>query len=226
MNTQIEAMKLALKAYMAAGFGNSTNFALQGKAYDLAVEALAEQPAQTEQQGQAIDVAFLRQVLSVAIAGLYEHYKDDVLRVFTLGELQTVADLSESLQPQQVEDIYKRAWDMLTGPQLAPEQEQGNKYCCHHCFNKSGQMFLDRMILCPECGNKRCPKATHHDLPCTNSNEPGQPGSIYTTPPTPAQELTDGFYVMQIDGRTKKIWPMSEEQALAVALYGITKGGA
>lgn len=37
-----------------------------------------------------------------------------------------------------------------------------------------------RMILCPECGNKRCPKASDHRLDCTGSNEPGQPGSIYT----------------------------------------------
>lgn len=39
---------------------------------------------------------------------------------------------------------------------------------------------LSRMILCPTCGNKRCPKATNHNNPCTNSNEPGQPGSRYT----------------------------------------------
>lgn len=36
-------------------------------------------------------------------------------------------------------------------------------------------------IVCPECGNKRCPKATSHDNDCTNSNEPNQPGSIYST---------------------------------------------
>ena len=35
------------------------------------------------------------------------------------------------------------------------------------------------MILCPKCGNKRCPHATDHENACTNSNEPGQPGSIY-----------------------------------------------
>ena len=64
-----------------------------------------------------------------------------------------------------------------------PEQEPVSKYCCHLCFNKSGQLFLDRMILCFECGNKRCPKATSHELPCTNSNEPNQAGSIYTSPP-------------------------------------------
>jgi hypothetical protein len=39
---------------------------------------------------------------------------------------------------------------------------------------------LSRMILCPDCGNKRCPRATNHNNPCTNSNEPGQPGSRYT----------------------------------------------
>ena len=64
-----------------------------------------------------------------------------------------------------------------------PEQEPVPKYCCHLCFNKSGQLFLDRMILCFECGNKRCPKATSHELPCTNSNEPNQAGSIYTSTP-------------------------------------------
>lgn len=35
------------------------------------------------------------------------------------------------------------------------------------------------MVLCPTCGNKRCPHATDHENACTNSNEPGQPGSIY-----------------------------------------------
>jgi len=37
------------------------------------------------------------------------------------------------------------------------------------------------MILCPTCGNKRCPKAGDHNLACTGSNEPGQPGSAYPT---------------------------------------------
>lgn len=34
-------------------------------------------------------------------------------------------------------------------------------------------------IVCPDCGNKRCPRAAHHDRACTGSNEPGQPGSAY-----------------------------------------------
>lgn len=35
------------------------------------------------------------------------------------------------------------------------------------------------MVVCGVCGNKRCPHATHHDNACTNSNEPGQSGSIF-----------------------------------------------
>lgn len=37
------------------------------------------------------------------------------------------------------------------------------------------------MIVCSECGNKRCPKATWHENACTGSNEPNQPGSSYQT---------------------------------------------
>lgn len=36
-----------------------------------------------------------------------------------------------------------------------------------------------RMVLCPDCGNKRCPRATNHRNLCTNSNEAGQPGSSW-----------------------------------------------
>lgn len=36
-----------------------------------------------------------------------------------------------------------------------------------------------RFVVCPECGNKRCPKAHNHSKDCTNSNDPGQPGSSW-----------------------------------------------
>jgi hypothetical protein len=40
-------------------------------------------------------------------------------------------------------------------------------------------MLQRTFIVCTTCGNKRCPKATDHDLTCTNSNKPGQAGSRY-----------------------------------------------
>lgn len=64
---------------------------------------------------------------------------------------------------------------------------------CHACISefdlKAGgdDQFLSqlplsaaKMIVCLECGNKRCPKASDHRLECTGSNEPGQAGSVYS----------------------------------------------
>jgi hypothetical protein len=54
---------------------------------------------------------------------------------------------------------------------------------CHTCApNRIGSPM--RMIVCPDCGNKRCPKANDHCNTCTGRNEPGQPGSAYPTVPT------------------------------------------
>ena len=36
-----------------------------------------------------------------------------------------------------------------------------------------------RFVVCPDCGNKRCPKANDHRNDCTNSNDVGQKGSSW-----------------------------------------------
>ena len=52
--------------------------------------------------------------------------------------------------------------------------------CMHKKEDKNGwSLAALTFIVCPNCGNKRCPKATDHTLECTNSNEPGQKGSRY-----------------------------------------------
>lgn len=61
---------------------------------------------------------------------------------------------------------------------------------CRQCLRdrdekiESGMGFpipleMTRMVLCATCGNKCCPHATDHRHACTNSNDPGQPGSVY-----------------------------------------------
>jgi len=54
---------------------------------------------------------------------------------------------------------------------------------CYNC-NKDRMVgglpyVMTLMIVCPTCGNKRCPHSTDHKLACTNSNERGQAGSRY-----------------------------------------------
>lgn len=64
-----------------------------------------------------------------------------------------------------------------------------NSCQCLQCLRDRDEHFMigthkipaeaGRMVLCQICGCKRCPHATNHIHPCTNRNEPGQPGSIY-----------------------------------------------
>jgi hypothetical protein len=60
----------------------------------------------------------------------------------------------------------------MAGPK-APKE----RCWCHRCRPVTLQDA--RMVLCPECGNKRCPKANDHRNKCSGSNEPGQRGSAY-----------------------------------------------
>ena len=58
----------------------------------------------------------------------------------------------------------------------------GRRFCAgvfDHPDDMDVPIALGLMLLCPTCGNKRCPKATDNALDCTGSNEPGQPGSAY-----------------------------------------------
>ena len=54
---------------------------------------------------------------------------------------------------------------------------------CFACLDALGVPFWENparlMVLCPTCGNKRCPHATDHRHACTGSNESGQAGSRY-----------------------------------------------
>lgn len=62
--------------------------------------------------------------------------------------------------------------------------ETSTKCWCHTC--RPVTITDMRFVVCPECGNKRCPHANDHRNGCTGSNEPGQEGSAY--PAAPQQE--------------------------------------
>ena len=64
-------------------------------------------------------------------------------------------------------------------PSLYDPQNSVKCWCQTCCKNETGEYHLFRMVVCPDCGNKRCPKATNHMLECSGSNEPNQEGSIY-----------------------------------------------
>lgn len=49
----------------------------------------------------------------------------------------------------------------------------------YYIFGQKVPKTMTMMVVCAKCGNKRCPHANDHRHACTNSNEPGQPGSAY-----------------------------------------------
>ena len=89
-----------------------------------------------------------------------------------------------------VAGVAKTRMDIVTGAIRGLLADSNNpklnkKYDCF-CYNCNkdnivgGLPFvMTRMVLCPDCGNKRCPKATDHNNKCTGSNNPGQKGSRY-----------------------------------------------
>ena len=66
----------------------------------------------------------MRTVVAVAVIMLYDTHPEDVLRVFDLCELEKISSITGLLGSQQVEDIYRRAWDHLTAPPLASEAKE------------------------------------------------------------------------------------------------------
>ncbi|EHF5001213.1 hypothetical protein OUHCRE2_48250 [Enterobacter asburiae] len=67
--------------------------------------------------------------------------------------------------------------------------ETSTKCWCHTC--RPVKISDMRFVVCPDCGNKRCPHANDHRNACTGSNEPGQEGSAY--PAAPQQEVTQAL---------------------------------
>lgn len=88
---------------------------------------------------------------------------------------------------------------------MSTEAGDENSICCHKCAEgktiRGIPVALSRLIVCRQCGNKRCPHASDHDLACTGNNEPGQAGSIfpktsYVTLPENLNGLADAAFKM------------------------------
>lgn len=59
-----------------------------------------------------------------------------------------------------------------------PNDYDPNRACgCGRCTGERNVFTRTRMIVCPTCGNKRCPHAEDHEFQCTGSNEPNQVGT-------------------------------------------------
>lgn len=74
----------------------------------------------------------------------------------------------------------------IDADKIQAERDALNEPTCWCLTCRPVTMTDMRFVVCPKCGNKRCPHANDHRNACTGSNEPGQEGSAY--PAAPQQE--------------------------------------
>lgn len=80
-------------------------------------------------------------------------------------------------------DLFQEFWKVAC---LAAMHQVGNSPVIQDCWCRTCRPVVlndMRFLVCPDCGNKRCPRANDHRNACTGSNEPGQEGSAYPTAP-------------------------------------------
>ncbi len=113
---------------------------------------------------------------------IYIHGSEENLEKLANLIVQECVNIVEGISPgyedyrNQIEDAFRR--DAISEMKSLLSGEE--KCWCHTCRPidpKDPESVY--MRLCPNCGNKRCPKATDHNNECTDSNDAGQEGSIY-----------------------------------------------
>lgn len=80
------------------------------------------------------------------------------------------------------ENEFSAGWSACRAAMLHGGNSPANPGCwCRTC--RPVVLNDMRFVVCPDCGNKRCPRANDHRNACTGSNEPGQEGSAYSDTP-------------------------------------------
>nr|WP_306782251.1 DUF551 domain-containing protein [Klebsiella pneumoniae] len=105
------------------------------------------------------------------------------------GDRRGIADCLCDAEEALIEVVNRRAAMLQTQPQNAPQNipEIIPDCWCRTC--RPVVLNDMRFVVCPDCGNKRCPRANDHRNACTGSNEPGQKGSAYpAAPQSPGSE--------------------------------------
>lgn len=105
---------------------------------------------------------------------LYRRVNDGEMRWYEVGFVDEPTDIDQIIRDAEAEvtscgsGCYRCAGDVRRAAEILAG------------FSADTLMMTGgRMFVCPQCGNKRCPKATFHGNECTGSNESGQPGSRY-----------------------------------------------
>lgn len=101
------------------------------------------------------------------------------------GDRRGIADCLGDAEEALIEVVNRRAAMLAAAPQ--PQNAPQNiPEIIPDCWCRTCRPVVlndMRFVVCPDCGNKRCPRANDHRNACTGSNQPGQEGSAYPAAP-------------------------------------------
>lgn len=104
------------------------------------------------------------------------------------GEQRTLDRLAEALNALGA-SLFQTAIVNQIRREMSLPVDVIDECWCRRCDSERRQRAVDGgapwstlvtgvMIVCPDCGNKRCPRAGWHQFRCGASNEPGQVGVL------------------------------------------------
>ncbi|EPT2935023.1 TPA: hypothetical protein ACVS3C_001658 [Enterobacter hormaechei] len=103
---------------------------------------------------------------------------------YALGWNACRAAMLQGAENAETPTTMQTAPALDSSPKIA-ESPSGNSPVIPDCWCRTCRPVVlndMRFVVCPDCGNKRCPRANDHKNSCTGSNEPGQEGSAYPAP--------------------------------------------
>ncbi|MFB4503974.1 hypothetical protein ACE3JA_17825 [Enterobacter hormaechei subsp. xiangfangensis] len=123
---------------------------------------------------------------------LTDHSEDKLAMVDHSGDSNNMVEpVTTACKLRDAVEIIRNSGIAIDAEKIFAERDALNAPDCW-CRTCRPVTFSDsRFVVCPECGNKRCPHANDHRNACTGSNEPGQEGSAY--PAAPQQEVTQAL---------------------------------
>ena len=75
--------------------------------------------------------------------------------------------------------MAQRDQDIIPGVSVKTRLSKPGILVREIAFDAEINQSTDRMVVGPNCGNKRCPHASDPNSACTGSDAPDQQGSIY-----------------------------------------------
>ena len=106
--------------------------------------------------------------------------------VYRAAMLQGTEHVTTACKLRDAVEIIRNSGIAIDAEKILAERDALNAPDCWCRTCRPITLRGMRFVVCPDCGNKRCPRANDHRNACTGSNEPGQEGSAY--PVAPQQE--------------------------------------